>query len=160
VAALLISFLLYYRLVVNLMSSPSNKAQISFTLELVVKIISWLWRNMVYEFGWIVVLAALTGATLWVVRPGWKQQGKISPVGAALLALTLTVLTFATLTYVIGLESRFQLYLLPLVALAAGAFFGRLWRSGWAGVLMVSTIFLFQLLEVLSFWLERITYYF
>ncbi|NWJ96662.1 MAG: hypothetical protein HXX20_12835 [Chloroflexi bacterium] len=161
VSALLMAFLLYYRLVLNLMSSPGNKAQFKLTLALVGDIILWLWRNMVYEFGLIVVLAALTGAILWLIRPGWRQLGRgITPLGGALLALTLTVITFALLSYLIGLESRFQLYLLPLVALAAGAFFGRLWRSGWAGVLLVSAIFLFQFLEVLSFWLSRMTYYF
>ncbi len=161
VGALLISYLLYYRQVTDLMKSPGDKPANTLSLGLVGDITIWFWTNLVYEFGWMVVVAAISGLLLRLVRPNWKHGWReISPVEAALVALTIAALAFAVLKYVIGLDSRFQLYLLPLVALAAGSFFGRVWRTGWAGTIVVSAIFLFQFIEMLVFWLSRITYYF
>jgi hypothetical protein len=117
-------------------------------------------------FGIPVALAALGGAGLWIaryldIRAETHSSGfSISPVSAGLTALAITSGGFALLERVQGLETRYQLYLLPLVALAAGAFLGRVWRSGFAGVLLVTALFLFQFIDTLSFWLERITYYF
>lgn len=164
VSALLIAFLLYYgqdKIFKLLGSAGSGKASKTIGPDLAGNLLLWLWRDAVYQFGLIVVLAAIVGTLLRLIRPGWKQIFRqISPVGAGLLALILTTGIFLTLDFVIGLESRFQLYLLPLVVIAAGAFFGRVWRTGWAGMLLVSAVFIFQFVEVLTFWLDRVTYYF
>jgi uncharacterized membrane protein YhaH (DUF805 family) len=162
-SALVISFLLYYNQVIKYMSSPTSgdKPELKPPMDLIGEFVSWFWRDLVFQFGLIVVIVAVAGAVMRLSGPGWKNIfHKISPVGAALLALCLTVFAFAGLQFLFGLETRYQLYLLPLVALAGGTFLGRIWRSGWAGVVLVSALFLFQFLEVLAFWLDRIGYYF
>ncbi len=118
-------------------------------------------------FGLLVLLVAVGGAVLWLVgyleRRNWhwfRAGVPIYPVSAVLLALGLTCVAFAFLERIQGIESRFQLYLIPLIALAAGNILGRVWRSGMGGVALVSALFLFQLTDSLAFWLDRITYYF
>lgn len=161
VSALLISYLLYYKEVASLMTSPGGAKNSASESVTVFSFVGWLWNDLVSQFGFIVIIAALAGTILRIASSGWKQTlRQITPIGAALIALTLAVVAFAGSQYFLSLENRFELYLLPLVALAAGAFLGRVWRSGWAGVLLVCAVFLFQFLEVLAFWLDRITYYF
>jgi hypothetical protein len=120
-------------------------------------------------FGLVLLLAALGGVLLWLVnmlerQPKSSGSGKaafvIGPVGAALLSLALTTAVFIVLESVQGVESRYQLYFMPLVVLAAGTLLGRIWRSGFAGVLLVSALFFFQFLDSMAFWLDRITFYF
>jgi hypothetical protein len=163
VSALLISFGLYYKEVANLMTSPggANLEHPPLTAERIVSFVGWLWSDLVSQFGLIVIIAAIAGTALRLTASSWKQTlGHISPASASLLALTLTVFAFAGAQYFLELENRFELYALPLVALMVGAFLGRVWRSGWAGVVLVSAVFLFQFLEVLAFWLYRVTFYF
>ncbi len=160
IATLLLSFLLYYNNVADLLSAPGAKSKTDLSAEALGLALRKFWSDLVFQFGLIIVLAAIGGIALWLIRPNWTNFFRhLSPVAGALLSLTAATMIFALLNYVIG-ENRFQLYLLPLVSLAAGAFFGRIWQTGWAGILAVSAVFLFQLLEVIAFWLYRITYYF
>jgi hypothetical protein len=143
-----------------------------------------LYANSRDDFGLAILLAAGGGILLWL-QSWWKARpqldlaqtkprhwlkrsslqlvnllfGRINSLNALLLSLFLTSSLFALLSEIVGLESRYQLYLLPLIALASGSLLGRLWRSSFAGVIMVSSLFLFQLLVTISYWLSRITYY-
>ncbi|HEX2911294.1 MAG TPA: hypothetical protein VH186_10830 [Chloroflexia bacterium] len=87
----------------------------------------------------------------------WWQ---LEPPGAVLLALGITALLFALAEQVQGVESRYQLYTIPFIAILAGRFLGRAWRTGPAGVALVVALFLFQFLQSLIFWLDRVNYYF
>jgi hypothetical protein len=143
-----------------------------------------LYANSRDDFGLAILLAAGGGILLWLqswwqTRPHlelaqtkpqqWLKSsslqlanllfGRINSLNALLLSLFLTSSLFALLSEIVGLESRYQLYLLPLIALASGSLLGRLWRSSFAGVIMVSSLFLFQLLVTISYWLSRVTYY-
>ena len=129
--------------------------------------ISRIYSDSRIYFGLLVLVVAVGGGVLWLIgyleRRGWhwfKVGVPIYPISAVLLALGLTCAAFAFLERIQGIESRFQLYLMPLIALAAGNLLGRVWRSGMGGVVFVSALFLFQLLDSLTFWLDRITYYF
>ncbi|MEI7556669.1 hypothetical protein [Candidatus Chlorohelix sp.] len=172
--SLLLALLLYYYNYFNLIGNffggmlgntpvPNAKPRQPF------EILSSLQRtysDIRYFFGLPVILAALCGMALWLIsyfaRLAQQEKGLrgLNPAEALLLALGLTSVAFAIMERVQNLETRYQLYLLPLVALATGAFLGRIWRSGKAGVLLVAALFLFQLVDTVSFWLERITYYF
>lgn len=121
-------------------------------------------------FGMIVLLAMVGGILLWSSRR-WLNQGNIlqknlekrwqlGPVGGALLAVGITALLFALAESFQGVESRYQLYLIVPVVLLAGRFLGRVWRTGWPGIVMVLALFAFQFLQSLLFWLDRVTSYF
>ena len=111
------------------------------------------------NFGLIVLMAALGGLALIIVRrfrqPGWWQ---VEPVSGALIALTLSSLAFA-LAEAIQRESRYQLYFVTALVIVAGYWLGQVWRRGWAGRVLVISLFLFQFLTALLFWLDRVTYY-
>jgi len=159
--ALLISFLLYYRQTTSLLGSPGNKSDIQLSPELLIDIPLWFWRDLVYQAGLLVTLAVVGGLLLAFIQPDWRQRlTRPGLVGAVLFALTISTLGFAVVAYIVGIDSRFQLYLLPLVTIVAGTFLGRIWRTGWPGMVVVCAIFLFQMLEMLAFWLDRVTYYF
>ncbi len=117
------------------------------------------WVSSRDNFGLIVLIAALGGLSLWAVdrlkQPDWWRLG---PVGAALVALTLTSLAFV-LAEAIQRESRYQLYFVTALVIPAGYFLGRVWRTGWPGKTLVVGLFLFQFLGALLFWLDRIAYY-
>ena len=114
------------------------------------------------NFGLIVGLAALGGLALWITGRLDKpktQWWRLGPVGAALLALTLTSLAFA-LAETIQPESRYQLYFVTALVIPAGYLLGRVWRTGWAGRTLVIGLFLFQFLSALLFWLSRMPIYY
>lgn len=149
--------------------SGSKAAKPAFDLSLA---LHHLYTDSRLDFGLLVIIAAIGGAVQWIVawwqrnrqaqigsKKSWLFAGHITPLDAFLIALFLTGLFFALLSEVIGLESRYQLYILPLIALTAGSLLGRVWRSNNVGAVMVAALFLFQLLTTVSFWLMRITYY-
>ena len=183
VLALLIAYFLYYGqfrdIILQEFSGGSagniKTAKKSFDIGLALK---RLYSSARDDFGMAVLFAAVGGFALWLIGwwqaawpdqsqlpPRWRQRfatvvlGRVTPLNALLVALFITGLFFALLSEVVGLESRYQLYLLPLIALAAGALLGRVWRSSFVGVLLVSSLFLFQLLTAVTFWLSRLTVY-
>ncbi len=184
VLALLIAYFLYYGQFRDIIAqefsgsfggTASSTPKKSFDPGIVLK---RLYTSARDDFGLSVLFAAAGGIALWLIGwwqaawpdqsqlpPRWRQRfaivvlGRVTPLNALLFALFVSGVFFALLSEVIGLESRYQLYLLPLIALAAGALLGRLWRSSFVGVLLVSSLFLFQLLTVITFWLGRLTEY-
>lgn len=184
VLALLIAYFLYYGQFRDIIGqefsgsfggTTSSEPKKSFDIGIALKRLYTAARD---DFGLSVLLAAAGGIALWLIGwwqaawpdqsqlpPRWRQRfatvvlGRVTPLNALLLALFISGLFFAMLSEVVGLESRYQLYLLPIIALAAGALLGRLWRSSFVGVLLVSSLFLFQLLTVITFWLARVTEY-
>ncbi len=120
-------------------------------------------------FGLMVLLSAAGGLALWLLGrwkrhlnttlPGgeWWRPG---PIGTVLAALGLTSLLFALAEEMQGLETRYQLYGITALVIVAALFLGRIWRSGPGGIVLVGALFLFQLLDSLIFWLDRVTYYF
>lgn len=174
VVSFLLALLLYYYNYFNLIgnffggmlgSTPVPTAKPRQPFE-IFSALQRTYSDMRLFFGLPVLLAAFGGMALWTIsyfvrraqQEKWERG--LNPAEVILLALALTSVAFAAMERVQNLETRYQLYLLPLVALAAGAFLGRIWRSGKAGVVLVGALFLFQLVDTLSFWLERITYYF
>ncbi len=169
VCALVLAILLYYHnffdLIGNFLSGapvPEGKVAPPFDLS---KAFRRTYSDLRDYFGLVVLIAAGGGIALWLVGrlqtarakgfPAWR----IGPVGGAILALGLTGLGFALAEAVRGLETRYQLYFITFVAIAAGSFLGRVWRSGWAGQMLVAGLFGFQLLGAILFWLDRVTYY-
>ncbi len=76
-----------------------------------------------------------------------------------------TVALFALASLVLNLYVRFWLFLLPIVAVGAGLFLGRLWRrletaqAGWAGTLFVLALCAWLGLGTLTLYFDRIFYY-
>ncbi len=166
VSAFVLALLFYYYNFLGLIGDQfgnrlgSSPARPAFDLF---KALSKLYSDNRDWFGLIVLIAMLGGLVSWLVnrylaRPkGWWQ---LEPISVALLALAATSLVFALTETVQGIESRYQLYLSPVIVILAAGFLGRLWRSGWAGVVLVVALFLFQLLTTVLFWLDRVNYYF
>ena len=118
----------------------------------------------------IVLMAMLGGIALWISRR-WlgkneilqkdlEKRWQLGPVGGALLAVGITGLLFALAENFQGVESRYQLYIIVPIVIMAGRFLGRVWRTGWPGIVLVLALFGFQFLQALLFWLDRASSYF
>lgn len=184
-----LAFLLYYSHFTDIIGQEISHSLGGAKGKSSAHVTDWglVWRHLYSyardDFGLNILLAALGGIILWLLN--WWQVGRqatttnrplpatatrksaivgilfgrVTPLNALLLALFVTSSFFSVLSEVIGLESRYQLYILPLLALAAGSLLGRIWRSSLAGVITVTALLLFQLLLTVSFWLDLITYY-
>ncbi len=159
-----IAFGLYYYNFTGLLTAQfggaGNKTSSAFNL---LNAATNIYRNSREDFGLLVILAAVGGGAVWVgaqIIADRRRWWQLTPVGGLLLALLGTCAVFALAEALQGLPTRYQLYLVPAVAVLAGGFLARLWGRGWAGIMAVTALFLFQFLNTLLFWLDRVLYYF
>jgi hypothetical protein len=115
------------------------------------------------DFGTLILFGVAASLAIWLVSHFSQAKAKFSfsPFALILMALTVTAILFGMFGGLVGqTESRYQLYLLVVVALGSGYFFAKVGRRGFWGVAVVVAVFIFQLTETLAFWLDRVTYYF